>query len=91
MVGTQVAHLTQRAGTPSSPAGLLRQEDPGCRSQELPSSQEAGCPLAVVGEVPTLAVTMCSPKCRTRSPRITSGSCSLDSSGSAVPSRRKHR
>lgn len=43
------------------------------------------------GRIPTLAVTMCSPKCRIRSPCITRGNCSSDSRGSAAPSRRKHR
>lgn len=98
--GSQLAHLAQRERTPVSPAGPPRQEtgDAVAKSNPLPKkladprgARPPGSAGGGAGRIPTLAVTMCSPKCRIRSPCITRGNCSSDSRGSAAPSRRKHR
>lgn len=102
-MGSQVAHLAQRERTPVSPAGPPRQETGDAAAKSNPRPKKLADPRGArppssawgggrrAGRIPTLAVTMCSPKCRIRSPCITRGNCSSDSRGSAAPSRRKHR
>ena len=86
------------AGRPRDVAANQKPADPRGGLPLFPTRNPGAPPLLTVlgcgvvgGGIPTLAVTMCSPKCRIRSPRITRGSCSADSRGRAAPSRRKHR